>query len=218
MLHHRYFKKVSLATVLSIACYSAGGFTVASADEETTNPTVESIVTSDMVLGDADAPVSIIEYASFTCGHCATFHNLVFDKLKENYIDTGKVKFTFREVYFDKFGLAGSLIARCDGNTDFYYTYSGELFEKQREWMKSKNEGELLSHFQAMAMALGQSEEKFRACLNNNENADSLLAWYHHNADVDGIKATPTFLINGKKHSNMSFEDMSKLIDAELNK
>ena len=220
MLYSISFKKLSFATVFSVALSSlalmcAGG--VAAADDEITAKATQEI-TTDMVLGDANAPVSIVEYASFTCGHCATFHNLVFDKIKENYIDTGKVKFTFREVYFDKFGLAGSLIARCDVDTEFYYNYSDKLFEKQREWMKSKDEAELLSRFQDIAVELGQTEAKFQSCLSNNENADTLLAWYHNNADKDGIRSTPSFIINGEKHSNMSYENMSAIIDAALNK
>lgn len=215
-------KKLSFATVFSVAFSSlalvfAGGVSAAATDDKTAaNATQE--LTTDMVLGDANAPVSIVEYASFTCGHCATFHNLVFDKIKENYIDTGKVKFTFREVYFDKFGLAGSLIARCDGDTEFYYNYSDKLFEKQREWMKSKDEAELLSRFQDIAAELGQTEAKFQSCLSNNKNADTLLAWYHRNAEKDGIRSTPSFIINGEKHSNMSYENMSAIIEAELNK
>ncbi|WP_334050880.1 DsbA family protein [Alteromonas gracilis] len=189
-----------------------------SANSPDTNASTNNDIISDMTIGDASAPVSIIEYASFTCSHCATFHNLVFDKVKSKYVDSGKAKFTFREVYFDKFGLAGSLIARCEQNSEFFFKYSGQLFEQQRAWMKTKNEAELLTYFQNIAKEQGMSEETFSSCLNNNINADQLLNWYQTNAERDEIKSTPAFLINGKKYSNMSFEAMAEIIESELAK
>jgi len=189
-----------------------------SASSPDTNSPIDSVVTRDMTIGHVSAPVSIVEYASFTCGHCATFHNLVLDKLKSTYVDSGKVKFTFREVYFDKFGLAGSLIARCEQNSDFFFEYADNLFEQQRAWMKTKNEAELLTYFQNIAKEQGMSEDTFSSCLNSNVNADQLLSWYQTNAERDEIKSTPAFLINGKKYSNMSFDAMSEIIESELAK
>lgn len=201
--------------VLVCAFFASHGV---SADSPDTHASTNNAVTNDMTIGDASAPVSIIEYASFTCSHCATFHNLVFDKVKSKYVDSGKVQFTFREVYFDKFGLAGSLIARCKQNSDFFFEYAGNLFEQQRAWMKTKNEAELLTYFQSIAKELGMSEDSFSSCLNSNVNADQLLNWYQTNAEKDEVKSTPAFLINGKKYSNMSFEAMSEIIESELAK
>ena len=86
-----------------------------------------------MTLGAEDAPVEVIEYASFTCPHCANFHETVFDQLKANYIDTGKVKFTYREVYFDKYGMWASLIARCGDDPDRFFGITDMLYSTQDE-------------------------------------------------------------------------------------
>ena len=91
----------------------------------------------DMVMGAADAPVEIIEYASFTCPHCANFHANIYPLLKADYIDTGKVRFVYREVYFDRFGLWASMIARCGGEMRFF-GMAELIYEKQREWTASE--------------------------------------------------------------------------------
>ena len=90
----------------------------------------------DMVLGNADAKVTLVEYASYTCPHCANFHAAVFKDLKRDYIDTGKVKFVYREVYFDRYGLWAAMIARCGGATR-YFGINSMLFDGQKEWAAS---------------------------------------------------------------------------------
>ena len=94
---------------------------------------ISSILIEDMVLGDPNAPVTIIEYASFTCPHCKNFHEGTFKKLKQNYINTGKVKFILRDVYFDRYGLWAAMVARCDSSNKFYGIVD-EIFRKQSEW------------------------------------------------------------------------------------
>lgn len=106
--------------------------TAAEAQEATVSSEVATV--PDMILGKLDAPVEVIEYASFTCPHCANFHDAVFDKLKKNYIDTGKVKFIYREVYFDKFGLWAAMVARCAG-PEKYFPVSDMIYDTQKEWI-----------------------------------------------------------------------------------
>ena len=87
----------------------------------------------------ADAPVEVVEYASFTCPHCANFHDTVYDQLKANYIDTGKIKFTYREVYFDKYGMWGSMIARCEPTR--FFGISDLLYDEQADWARAGSDG-----------------------------------------------------------------------------
>ena len=88
----------------------------------------------DIALGAEDAPLTIIEYASFTCGHCANFHSDVFPQLKADYIDSGQVRFVQRDIYFDQVGLWAGILARCGGD-DKYYAVSDMLFDEQKEWL-----------------------------------------------------------------------------------
>jgi protein-disulfide isomerase len=119
-----------LMTLLSTVWIAMMGTLAAQA--ETDKPAV-----TEMILGDVNAPIEIIEYASMTCPHCANFHSDVYPQLKENYIETGKVKFVFREVYFDKYGMWASMIARCAG-PDRFFGVIDQMFEKQKTWSRCR--------------------------------------------------------------------------------
>jgi len=183
----------------------------ASAQSETTTPDL----VPDIVLGDPNAPVTLIEYASFTCPHCAHFHQDQFQKLKANYIDTGKVRFILREIYFDRFGLWGSMLARC-GDDMRYYGIAGMLFEKQKEWIGSGDPQEILDNLTRIGKAAGLTEEQIKACFADKEMATRLVATYQAHAGADDVNATPTLFIDGVKHSNMSYEELAALLDAAL--
>lgn len=169
----------------------------------------------DIVLGDENAPVTVIEYASYTCPHCANFHGDQFQKLKANYIDTGKVKFIHREIYFDRFGLWGGLLANCGGEMR-YYGISGMLYDQQKEWIGSGAPDEIIANLTTLGKTAGLSEDQINACLNDQTLATRLVATFQANAGADGVNATPTLVIDGEKHSNMSYEDLAALIDAKL--
>lgn len=169
----------------------------------------------EMVQGDADAPVTIIEYSSYTCPHCATFHSGAFKKLKSEYIDTGKVKLIFREVYFDRYGLWGSMIARCAGPERFFGV-SDLLFSGQQTWSRAGGPTEIIAELRKIGRLAGVTDEQLDACLADSDKAQTLVAWFQENASADGIDSTPSFVIHGAKHSNMSFEDMSARIETAL--
>lgn len=169
-------------------------------------------ILDDIVIGDPDAPVEIIEYASLTCPHCARFHTDVWPEIKEAYVDTGKAKLIIREVYFDKFGLWASMTARCGGEKGFYPMVDTFL-GTQGVWTRAPDIAHAIHQIGRRA---GLSNERLRACLADREYAKTLLERYKENAEADGIRSTPTFLINGEKHGNMSLEEMTKLIEAEL--
>ena len=170
-------------------------------------------VLGDVVLGDADAPVTIIEYASLTCPHCSSFHINTWPQVKEAYVDTGKVKFILREVYFDKEGLWASMTARCGGEKG-YYPMMDTFLKQQREWTRADNIGEAI---QQIGRRAGLSNDQLSACLADREYAKTLLEAYQTNAAADEIRSTPSFIIDGEVHSgSMSFEEFSELVDAAL--
>jgi protein-disulfide isomerase len=169
----------------------------------------------DMVLGEADAPITMIEYASFTCPHCADFHERVWEDLKTDYIDTGKVKFVNREVYFDKYGLWAGLVARCGGEMR-YFGITDILFQTQRDWIGGGQESEILDNLKTIGKTAGMSEDQLDTCLNDNAMAQSMVAAYQQNATEDDVTGTPTFIINGEKYSNMTYDDLKEILDGLL--
>ena len=161
-------------------------------------------------LGQADAPVTIIEYASATCPHCARFHEDTFKKLKAEYIDTGKVKFIFREFPFDDLALAAFMLARC-APEDKYFPMIDVLFEQQAVWSRNNPKGELFK----IAKLAGFTEESFEACLRNEEIFKGIVAIREKAGTTFGVDSTPTFFINGAKlQGNQDFESFKKMIEA----
>jgi protein-disulfide isomerase len=171
----------------------------------------------DMVLGNADAPVTIVEYASFTCPHCANFHEAVFKSLKRDYIDTGKVRFVFREVFFDRYGLWAAMVARCGGETR-YFGISSMLFEGQKEWAASDDPNAVVGNLRRIGKTAGMDDATLDACMQDGAMAQSLITTYETNAKADQVEGTPTLFVNGTKHGNMSYDELKSLIDAELAK
>jgi protein-disulfide isomerase len=171
--------------------------------EDAATPAVEP---GDFSLGSPDAKVKIVEYASFTCSHCANFHAAVFKDLKRDYIDTGKVHFTLREVYFDRYGLWAAMVARCGGELR-YFGIHDMLFDKQAEWAGAQDPAQVVANLKAIGLSAGLEA-----------SAEALIARFEKNMAADGVQGTPTIFINGAKHSNMTYGDLRKLIDAELAK
>ena len=163
------------------------------------------------IVGDPEAPVTIIEYASMTCPHCRSFHKEVYPIIKEKYIDTGMAKLYFREFPFDPRSAAAFMLAECAGE-DKYFAMIDVLFEKQSVWARSENVVEELFEISKFA---GFTQESFLECLKNKELRDNVLAIQKKAAEEYGVDATPTFFINGTKYSgNMSAEEMGKIIEA----
>jgi protein-disulfide isomerase len=185
------------------------------ANAQTTDADIDTSGISDMIIGDPDAKVEIIEYASFTCPHCASFHQTVFKQLKSEYIDTGKIKFVYREVFFDRFGLWASLIARCGGE-DKFFGISDLLYNEQAKWTRAGDPAAIVEELRKIGRLAGLDNETLEACLQDSDQAQAMVAWYQKNAEADNVDSTPSFIINGKKHSNMNFADMKKIIDDAL--
>lgn len=172
---------------------------------------------TDFALGDPNAPVKMVEYASFTCPHCATFHEQVFKDLKRDYIDTGKVHFTLREVYFDRYGLWAAMVARCGGEMR-YFGVTDVLFSTQKDWAGSEDPTVVVNNLKTIAVAAGMDGAAVDACMQDGAKAEAMIARFETNMAADGVEGTPTIFINGTKHSNMSYADMKAILDAELAK
>lgn len=177
----------------------------------------QTIEVPDMALGDPNAKVTIYEYASYTCPHCATFHEAAFKPLKRDYIDTGKVRFVMREVYFDRYGLWAAMVARCGGE-ERYFGISGMLFEQQRDWVQSDNPQATVESLRRIGRTAGMDDAQLNTCLENADMAQAMVARFQETAQADDVTATPTLIINGTKHSNMSYDELRAIIDAELAK
>ena len=172
-------------------------------------------VLPDVVLGEASAPVTVVEYASFTCPHCAAFHDENFPKLKAEYIDTGKVRFIQRDVYFDQVGLWAGVLARCGGD-DKYYAVSGMLFGQQKSWMNAKTGDDLVANLRKTGAAAGFSDAQMDACWADQARVEQLVATFQQNATADGIEGTPTFIIGGEKVANGPWDELKAKIDEKL--
>lgn len=151
---------------------------------------------ADVALGPAEAKVTVVEYASMTCGHCASFHKDVFPKLKEKYIDTGKVRFIMREFPLDNLAAAASMLARC-APEDKVYPMIDMLFHTQADW--AYVQGNPVPKLFEISKQAGFTQETFDKCLTNQKLLDQINAQRARAADQFGVSATPSFFINGKK-------------------
>lgn len=176
----------------------------------------DEVTVEEMSIGSPDAPITVVEYASFTCPHCANFHTDVYPQIKENYIDTGKVRMIFRSVYFDRLGLWADMMARC-GGPDRYVGISGMIYEKQREWTAGDGALAVVENLYGIGRLAGQNDDDMKACMQDNDFAQALVKSSTANAEADGIDATPTFVINGELVSNMGYSGFVEAFDAILN-
>lgn len=171
----------------------------------------------DFAIGAEDAPIKFVEYASFTCPHCANFHAEVFGKLKAEYIDTGKVRFEYREVYFDRYGLWAAMMARCGGEMR-YFGISDILFSTQKDWAASDDAAVVVENLKKIGRTAGMEDAALDVCMKDTAEAETLVAHFEAGMKADEIQGTPTLIINGVKHGNMSYEDLKLILDAELAK
>ncbi len=208
--------------VISLAGAAAAGLAFAgnaSAQSRSAEATVDAAKVAepgklkDMVYGKADAPVTIVEYASLTCSHCADFAVNTFPTIKEKYIDTGKAKLIFREFPFDPRATAAFMLARC-APEDRYFPMVEVFFKQQQQWAGAADgEAALLQ----IAKLAGFTQESFKACLTNQQVLDDVRATMERGSTEFGVNATPTFFINGQKYAGaLSVDEMSAIIDKLL--
>ncbi len=186
----------------------------ANAQSQSTSEVDTSIV-EEMSLGNPEADVTVVEYASFTCPHCRSFHEGTFKDLKADYIDTGKIHFIYREVYFDRFGLWAGMLARC-GGSDRYFGFVDAIYESQSEWLASRDPATIADDLRKLGRTAGLTDDEVNACLKDQTKAEALVAVFQENATADNIDSTPSFVINGTKHSNMNYDAFREIIDEAL--
>lgn len=201
----------AICSLLLFACSPAD-----SADSnKVAKPQNQYETAGDIGMGDPKAPVVVLEYASVTCVHCATFHETILPELKEKYIDTGKVRYVMREFPTQPvpIAVAGFLIARCAGD-DKYYDVIDALMRAQRTIMSSNSpRAELLK----IAQQAGLSEDQFNTCIQDEKGLERIQANIDSGVQTYKISSTPSFVVNGKLVSNVrNFDDLAKVIDPML--
>lgn len=178
---------------------------------------IDTSMVMDMSIGNPEATVTVVEYASFTCPHCAAFHANVFDQLKADYIDTDKINFIHREVYFDRFGLWAGIVARCGENAENrYFGIADMIYEQQATWASQDDPNAIVTSLRNIGKTGGLSDADLDACFKDADKAQGLYATFVKNSEADEITSTPSFIINGKKYANMAYPELKEILDAAL--
>ena len=184
----------------------------ASSEEATA---ARDVFLGDIVLGSTDAPITIIEYASMTCSHCADFHKFAFKRVKENYVDTGKVRFVFREFPLDAYALQAAVLARCSGENQ-YFEMIDLLFDKQLDWVTSQDVSQSLRRY---ARDKGLGDDEYDSCQENQTLLKRLAARRIEGRETYGVRATPSLVINGKLYEgSRRYTDLAAFLDNILAK
>lgn len=215
-----------LTAFAALAIVALGGFYFMQSNPQT-NPVgialaqspedVDTSMIAEMSLGNPDADVTIIEYASFTCPHCAAFHADNFKKLKAEYIDTGKVHFIYREVYFDRFGLWAGIVARCGENAESrYFGIADMIYDQQSVWARQDDPAAIVNSLRTIGKTAGLTDDQLDACFTDADKAQAMYALWLKNSEADNISSTPSFLIDGELTRNVPYDEMKALIDAAL--
>ena len=174
--------------------------------------TIEAL--KEKKIGVESANIEIIEFASLTCGHCAKFHNEVFPKIKEEFIDTGKVSFIYKDFPLDKFALKASVIARCSGEKKFF-SFLKVLYNKQKDWTRTDDPFRSLLKIAKLG---GLKNDEIKVCVGNKSIEDGILKQRLNASKKFDIKATPTLYINGEKYEgDLTFEAIKLKINTILN-
>jgi protein-disulfide isomerase len=205
--------------ILSAGLAALGAFTplglIGEALAQSASDVAKPVSLPDMALGPADAKCTIVEFASMTCPHCAAFNADVFPKLKTEFIDTGKIRYIFREFPLDIKAAAGSMLSRCiaKGDAPKYFAVIDLLFRQQNDWVM-KNTTETLTRIGKQA---GLSPQQVEACLKDQALLDKIAADQKYASDVLKVDSTPTFFINGEKiKGEASFDEFAKKINPLL--
>ena len=169
------------------------------------------ITEKDFVIGNEDAKITIIEYASLSCSHCADFHVNTLETLKKEYIDTGKVRMVFRDYPFNYPALLGSMVLRCIPE-NYRYDYMNALFKLQPDWVNKKNKKTIQELYKIMQSG-GMTKEEYDACIYNTELENEILEGVMEAQNQFNIKSTPSFIINGKLvEGNKSIKEFRQII------
>src|SRR5690606_7973075 len=168
------------------------------------------ILQSDHILGLPTAPITIIEYASLTCGHCGNFHKHTFGELKKNYVDTGKAKFVYRHFPLDRYAFIAAILAECAGKKDNFFGMIDSIFHQQEVWARQPDPAVALVE---LGQQNGVTVEEFAHCLTDTELVDAIVSESLIGSSQFDVTSTPTIFIQGEKYEgNRSFEVMDELL------
>jgi protein-disulfide isomerase len=196
------------AAVLAVSCLFAGAALAQT-------PAVPQTATAPRVLGSPDAPVEVIEYASLTCHHCASFHNDVLPQVKKELIDTGKVRLVYRDFPLDRVALEAAILARCLP-PERYFPVLSILFSKQDDWSHAKDPVEPLARIGTLA---GLSRPAYDACRADKALQDSIVQSRFEGENKHGVESTPSFVIGGKTYKGvLAFDAFKKTVEPLLPK
>ncbi len=175
-------------------------------------PGAEDVMTSipDMVMGTQDAAFEILEYASFTCPHCANFHSSVMPRLVKDQIETGQARFIFREVYFDRPGIWASLMARAAG-PERYFAIADLLYERQREWTTG-DPAAIAQNLRKLGKIAGMSDDVVEAAFADKAKAEALVAWQEAHLARDDVNSTPTIFVNGTRTAGWGYDQITSVM------
>ena len=190
-------------------------FFIVSLSSKAENQSILNIQDDDFFIGELDAPITIIEYASMSCSHCADFHNNTLEDLKSEFVDTGKVKFVFRDFPFNYPALAGSMILRCVPN-EFRYQYMNALYKLQNNWIRREHSDTKKELYKIMQSG-GMQQVDFDSCLSDVNLENSILEGVMNAQKEFNIRSTPTFIVNGVLYSgNRDIKEFRQIIDKTL--
>ena len=239
MKFENFIKNTSAIIAAIVVFFMAGGFYLsvkgfvmnpdgsivlmpqAMANDMDQNPVIPDnmVLPDEHVIGSKNAPVTIYEYSSFGCYHCADFHLDVLPELKKEFVDKGILRIVFVPFPIDKPSMDAALIAECMPN-DKYFAFADLLFKKQREWGLARNHQKVLKQYAALS---GLGSEKAEACLNNDDEAREILMNRQNGITQLGIQGTPSFVVSYKGQNELlqgmqSFESLSKIIEQKISK
>ena len=206
-LDRRQFVALSGAFAFSPLMMSA-------ASAQTVSGLFDDIPLEDDIMGDVNAKVTIVEYASMTCPHCRSFHENILPQIKEKYLDTGKAKYILRPFPFDgdRRGEAAFMLAKCAPN-NAYYAMVDALFDTQSVWA---GKGNPVPEFLRLSKLSGMTEADFKACLGNQDLLTKMVEGRNKAVREFGVTATPTVFVNDKKLGDSTLETVTKAVEAAL--
>ena len=168
----------------------------------------------EFILGKVNAPITMVEYASLTCPHCAEFHTLTLPLIKKEFIETGKVRLIYRDFPLDQVALTGSMIAHCAGK-DRYFAFIQTMFAQQKQW---SNDPQPIKALAQIARLGGMTKDKFEKCIKDKNVADAILQKRLDGDKQYKINSVPTILINGKRYSGgLTIEEFRSIVKRTLN-
>jgi len=213
--------KFVLPAIAVAAALGAGGWWYstqsAPAATETASTAASPVQAQDLdfPLGNPDAAVTVVEYSSFTCPHCATFNQGPYEQLKEEFIDTGRIQYIKREVYFNLYDLWAGMVARCGGGAR-YHGIVEMLYDQQSDWAGANDPAQVADNLRRLGRRAGMNDAELSACHEDADTALELTEFYQANAEADNIRATPTFMINGQQYENMPYDEFARVLNEKL--